>query len=109
MPVVRIAEVAFTSDGHDGDVVHDFDTDGFDSLCPKCSEPGRGRSHCLRRQAAAARLPSHRRRRARHHGRRRNYQAREGTAETGRTVEELVQAANRYDCAGSDTYEEWCG
>jgi transposase len=35
MPVARIAEGAFTSDDRVRDVIHDFNTDGFDSLFPK--------------------------------------------------------------------------
>ncbi|MGC5409979.1 helix-turn-helix domain-containing protein, partial [Streptomyces sp. DT225] len=35
MPVARIAEVSFTSDDRVRDVIHNFNTDGFDSLYPK--------------------------------------------------------------------------
>jgi transposase len=35
MPVARIAEVAFTSPDRVRDVIHNFNTDGFDSLYPK--------------------------------------------------------------------------
>src|SRR5688572_28130728 len=35
MPVARIAEVAFTSEDRVRDVIHNFNTDGFDSLYPK--------------------------------------------------------------------------
>jgi transposase len=35
MPVPRIAEVAFTSPDRVRDVIHNFDTDGFDSLYPR--------------------------------------------------------------------------
>jgi transposase len=35
MPVVKIAEVTFTSADRVRDVIHNFNTDGFDSLCPK--------------------------------------------------------------------------
>jgi hypothetical protein len=37
MPVARIAEVSFTSDDRVRDVIHDFNTDGVDSLYPKYS------------------------------------------------------------------------
>ncbi|WSI68043.1 helix-turn-helix domain-containing protein [Streptomyces sp. NBC_01336] len=37
MPVARIAEVSFTSDDRVRDVIHNFNTDGFDSLYPKYS------------------------------------------------------------------------
>jgi len=35
MPVARIAEVTFTSPDRVRDVIHNFDTDGFDSLYPR--------------------------------------------------------------------------
>ena len=35
MPVARIAEAAFTSEDRVRDVIHNFNTDGFDSLYPK--------------------------------------------------------------------------
>lgn len=35
MPVARIAEVSFTSDDRVRDVIHNFNTEGFDSLYPK--------------------------------------------------------------------------
>nr|WP_232837886.1 helix-turn-helix domain-containing protein [Streptomyces atratus] len=35
MPVARIAEVTFTSADRVQDVIHNFNTDGFDSLYPK--------------------------------------------------------------------------
>ncbi|MGW4561605.1 helix-turn-helix domain-containing protein, partial [Streptomyces sp. NPDC004561] len=35
MPVAKIAEVTFTSPGRVRDVLHNFNTDGFDSLYPK--------------------------------------------------------------------------
>jgi transposase len=35
MPVAKIAEVSFTSADRVRDVIHNFDTDGFDSLYPK--------------------------------------------------------------------------
>ncbi|MGW1847152.1 IS630 family transposase [Streptomyces sp. NPDC001966] len=35
MPVARIADVSFTSDDRVRDVIHNFNTDGFDSLYPK--------------------------------------------------------------------------
>ncbi|MCW8103206.1 helix-turn-helix domain-containing protein [Streptomyces tauricus] len=34
MPVARIAEVSFTSDDRVRDVIHNFNTDGFDALLP---------------------------------------------------------------------------
>lgn len=37
MPVARIAEASFTSDDRVRDVIHNFNTDGFDSLYPKYS------------------------------------------------------------------------
>ncbi|MET7746705.1 IS630 family transposase [Streptomyces sp. NPDC005385] len=37
MPVARIAEVSFTSADQVRDVIHNFNTDGFDSLYPKYS------------------------------------------------------------------------
>ncbi|MEE1767038.1 hypothetical protein PUR34_02215 [Streptomyces sp. JV185] len=37
MPVVKIAEVSFTSDDRVRDVIHNFNADGFDSLYPKYS------------------------------------------------------------------------
>jgi transposase len=36
MPVATIAEATFTSDDRVRDVIHNFNADGFDSLCPKC-------------------------------------------------------------------------
>src|SRR5919206_4848517 len=35
MPVAKIAEVTFTSSDRVRDVIHNFNTDGFDSLYPK--------------------------------------------------------------------------
>ncbi|SFE87187.1 Winged helix-turn helix, partial [Streptomyces mirabilis] len=35
MPVTKIAEVTFTSADRVRDVIHNFNTDGFDSLYPK--------------------------------------------------------------------------
>ncbi|MBO2458159.1 helix-turn-helix domain-containing protein [Actinomadura violacea] len=35
MSVNKIAEVTFTSPGRVRDVIHNFNADGFDSLCPK--------------------------------------------------------------------------
>lgn len=35
MPAAKIAEVAFTSADRARDVIHNFNADGFDSLCPK--------------------------------------------------------------------------
>lgn len=46
MPVARIAEVAFTSADRVRGVVHNFNADGFDSLCPKY-EGGRPRTFTL--------------------------------------------------------------
>jgi transposase len=37
MPVAKIAEVSFTSDDRVRNVIHNFNTDGFDSLYPKYS------------------------------------------------------------------------
>ncbi|WSB31591.1 IS630 family transposase [Streptomyces scopuliridis] len=37
LPVAKIAEVSFTSDDRVRDVIHNFNTDGFDSLYPKYS------------------------------------------------------------------------
>src|ERR1700756_155641 len=37
MPVVKIAEVSFTSADRVRDVIHNFNADGFDSLYPKYS------------------------------------------------------------------------
>jgi hypothetical protein len=36
MDVAGIAKVAFTSEGHVCDVIHNFNADGFDSLYPRC-------------------------------------------------------------------------
>lgn len=36
VPVAKIAEVTFTSADRVGDVIHHFNADGFESLCPKC-------------------------------------------------------------------------
>ncbi|MDX3588896.1 helix-turn-helix domain-containing protein [Streptomyces europaeiscabiei] len=46
MPVARIAEVSFTSDDRVRDVIHNFNTDGFDSLYPKY-KGGRPRTFTL--------------------------------------------------------------
>ncbi|SDT82148.1 hypothetical protein SAMN05428941_7739 [Streptomyces sp. 2114.2] len=35
MRVAKITEVSFMSADRVRDVIHNFDTDGFDSLCPK--------------------------------------------------------------------------
>lgn len=35
MPMAKIAEVTFTSADRIRDAIHNFNTDGFDSLCPK--------------------------------------------------------------------------
>lgn len=35
MPVTKIVEVTFTSADRIRDVIHNFNTDGFTSLCPK--------------------------------------------------------------------------
>ncbi len=35
IPVVKITEVTFTSADRVRDVIHNFNADGFDSLCPK--------------------------------------------------------------------------
>lgn len=52
MPVARIAEGAFTSDDRVCDVIHDFTTDGFDSLYPKC-RGGRPKTFTLGNPAPA--------------------------------------------------------
>ncbi|GAB2444598.1 hypothetical protein GCM10027187_06060 [Streptosporangium sandarakinum] len=46
MPAARIAEVSFTSDDRVRDVIHNFNTDGFESLYPKYSG-GRPRTFTL--------------------------------------------------------------
>ncbi len=46
MPVAKIAEVTFTSADRVRDVIHNFNTDGFDSLYPKYSG-GRPRTFTL--------------------------------------------------------------
>ncbi|QIY99258.2 IS630 family transposase [Streptomyces sp. S1D4-11] len=46
MPVAKIAEVSFTSDDRVRDVIHNFNTDGFDSLYPKY-KGGRPRTFTL--------------------------------------------------------------
>jgi transposase len=46
MPVARIAEVSFTSDDRVRDVIHNFNTDGFNSLYPKY-KGGRPRTFTL--------------------------------------------------------------
>src|SRR3954449_2470391 len=46
MPVVRIAEVSFTSEDRVRDVIHNFNADGFDSLYPKY-KGGRPRTFTL--------------------------------------------------------------
>ena len=46
MPLVKIAEVSFTSDDRVRDVIHNFNTDGFDSLYPKY-KGGRPRTFTL--------------------------------------------------------------
>nr|WP_234378900.1 hypothetical protein [Streptomyces sp. FXJ1.172]WEP00476.1 hypothetical protein A6P39_041255 [Streptomyces sp. FXJ1.172] len=45
MPVAKIAEVSFTSADRVRDVIHNFNTDGFDSLYPKY-KGGRRPSRC---------------------------------------------------------------
>ncbi|MDX3344437.1 hypothetical protein PV368_03180 [Streptomyces sp. ME02-6979A] len=57
IPVAKIAEVSFTSADRVRDVIHNFDTDGFDSLCPKyrggrpkTRSPGRAALRDRRRQ-----------------------------------------------------------
>lgn len=45
-PVAKIAEVTFTSAGRVRDVLHNFNADGFESLCPKYSG-GRPRTFTL--------------------------------------------------------------
>jgi transposase len=44
--VAKIAEVTFTSADRVRDVVHNFNADGFDPLCPKC-KGGRPRTFTL--------------------------------------------------------------
>ncbi|GAA2937397.1 IS630 family transposase [Streptomyces enissocaesilis] len=46
MPVAKIAEVTFTSADRVRDVIHNFNADGFDSLCPKYAG-GRPRTFTL--------------------------------------------------------------
>ena len=46
MPVAKIAEVTFTSEDRVRDVIHNFNTHGFDSLYPKC-KGGRPRTFTL--------------------------------------------------------------
>lgn len=47
MPAAKIADVTFTSDDRVRNVIHNFNTDGFDSLYPKyCG--GRPRTFTLR-------------------------------------------------------------
>ena len=46
MPVAKIAEVTFTSADRVRDVIHNFNTDGFDSLYPKY-EGGRPKTFTL--------------------------------------------------------------
>ncbi|MGA5135566.1 IS630 family transposase, partial [Streptomyces olivoreticuli] len=46
MPVTKIAEVAFTSADRIRDVIHNFNADGFESLCPKY-KGGRPRTFLL--------------------------------------------------------------
>ncbi|GAA2495029.1 hypothetical protein GCM10010393_28840 [Streptomyces gobitricini] len=46
MPVAEIAEVTFTSADRVRDVIHNFNTDGFGPLCPKCAG-GRPRTFTL--------------------------------------------------------------
>lgn len=47
MPAAKIADVTFTSDDRVRNVIHNFNTDGFDSLYPKYSG-GRPRTFTLR-------------------------------------------------------------
>jgi transposase len=47
MPVAKIAEVAFTSEDHVRDVIHNFNTDGFAALYPKY-KGGRPKKFTLR-------------------------------------------------------------
>lgn len=55
MPVVKIAEVTFTSADRVRDVIHNFNTDGFDSLYPKYSG-GRPRLFTLRERREIKRI-----------------------------------------------------
>jgi Winged helix-turn helix len=66
MPVAKIAEVTFTSSDRVRDVLHNFTTDGFDSLYPRYAggrppkfdlkqRPGSGRSRCPARPITTCR------------------------------------------------------
>ncbi|MFD9394622.1 helix-turn-helix domain-containing protein [Streptomyces sp. NPDC060000] len=59
MPLAKIAEVSFTSDDRVRDVIHNFNTDDFDSLYPKY-KGGRPRTFTLpeRREMKRSRSPS---------------------------------------------------
>lgn len=66
MPVVKIAEVTFTSDDRVRDVIHNFNADGFDSLYPKYKggRPGTFTRHCRSRVPALVLPPGQRDRHA---------------------------------------------
>jgi winged helix-turn helix protein len=57
MPVAKIAEVSFTSDDRVRDVIHNFNTDGFDSLYSKY-KGGRPKTFTLPSAARSRRSPS---------------------------------------------------
>ncbi|MER6625860.1 helix-turn-helix domain-containing protein, partial [Streptomyces sp. NPDC000931] len=58
MPVAETVEVTFTSADRVRDVIHTFDADGFEALCPKC-KGGRPRTFTLpeRREIKAMGVP----------------------------------------------------
>ncbi|WP_016884904.1 helix-turn-helix domain-containing protein [Rhodococcus sp. DK17] len=60
MPVAKMAEVSFTSADRVRDVIHNFNTDGFDSLYPKC-KGGRPKTFTLpeRREIAKSAPTEH--------------------------------------------------
>ena len=57
MPVAKIAEVSFTSVDRVRDVIHNFNTDGFDSLYPKY-KGGRPKTFTLPERRESRRSPS---------------------------------------------------
>ena len=57
MPVPKIAEVSFTSTDRVRDVIHNFNTDGFDSLYPKYAG-GRPKKFTLRNAGRSRRSPN---------------------------------------------------
>ena len=60
IPVARIAEVAFTSPDRVREVVHNFNTDGFDSLYPKYTG-GRSATFTLPQRRQRSQTPPDRR------------------------------------------------